>query len=127
MLDPLDMLVFAKVVETSSFSTAARRLGMSRSAASKHVTRLERTLAVRLLNRTTRKLSLTEAGHSVYAHSTRIASEVDAPPRLRSSRSCAALRVFCALARPVRSVGFIWCRSCRIISRFIPTFRSSSC
>jgi DNA-binding transcriptional LysR family regulator len=78
VLDPLDMLVFAKVVETSSFSTAARRLGMSRSAASKHVTRLERTLAVRLLNRTTRKLSLTEAGHSVYAHSTRIASEVDA-------------------------------------------------
>ena len=76
VLDPLDMLVFAKVVETSSFSTAARRLGMSRSAASKHVTRLERTLAVRLLNRTTRKLSLTEAGHSVYAHSTRIASEV---------------------------------------------------
>lgn len=78
MLDPLDMLVFAKVVETSSFSTAARRLGMSRSAASKHVTRLERTLSARLLNRTTRKLSLTEAGHSVYAHSTRIASEVDA-------------------------------------------------
>jgi len=76
VLDPLDMLVFAKVVETSSFSTAARRLGMSRSTASKHVTRLERTLAVRLLNRTTRKLSLTEAGHSVYAHSTRIASEV---------------------------------------------------
>lgn len=72
------MLVFAKVVETSSFSTAARRLGMSRSAASKQVTLLERTLAVRLLNRTTRKLSLTEFGHSVYAHSTRIASEVDA-------------------------------------------------
>lgn len=78
MLDPLDMLVFAKVVETNSFSAAARRLGMSRSAASKHVTRLEQTLAARLLNRTTRKLSLTEAGRSVYAHSTRIASEVDA-------------------------------------------------
>jgi DNA-binding transcriptional LysR family regulator len=78
MLDPLDMLVFARVVETHGFSTAARRLGMSRSAASKHVTRLERALAARLLNRTTRKLSLTEAGRSVYAHCARIASEIDA-------------------------------------------------
>lgn len=78
MPDPLDMLVFAKVVETHSFSSAAKRLGMSRSAASKHVTRLERTLAARLLNRTTRKLSLTEAGRTVYSHCARIASEIDA-------------------------------------------------
>ena len=78
MLDPLDMFVFAKVVELHGFSTAARRLGMSRSAASKHVSRLERTLSARLLNRTTRKLSLTEAGRSVYSHCARVASEVDA-------------------------------------------------
>lgn len=78
MHNPIDMLVFAKVVELHSFSTAARRLGMSRSAASKHVTRLERTLNARLLNRTTRKLSLTEAGRSVYAHCARVAAEVDA-------------------------------------------------
>lgn len=72
------MLVFAKVVETHSFSSAARRLGMSRSAASKHVTRLEQNLSARLLNRTTRKLSLTEAGRAVYSHCARIASEVEA-------------------------------------------------
>jgi DNA-binding transcriptional LysR family regulator len=72
------MLVFAKVVELHSFSAAAHRLGMSRSAASKHVTRLEHTLGARLLNRTTRKLSLTEAGHSAYEHCARIASEVEA-------------------------------------------------
>jgi len=40
MHNPLDMLVFAKVVELRGFSTAARRLGMSRSTASKHVSRL---------------------------------------------------------------------------------------
>ena len=56
------MLVFAKVVELRSFSLTARRLGISRSAASKHVTRLEQALGARLLNRTTRKLSLTERG-----------------------------------------------------------------
>jgi DNA-binding transcriptional LysR family regulator len=78
MPDPVDMLVFARVVETHSFSSAARRLGMSRSAASKHVTRLERSLSARLLNRTTRKLSLTEAGRAVYSHCARIASEVEA-------------------------------------------------
>ncbi len=78
MLDPLDMLVFAKVVETNSFSAAARHLGMSRSATSKHVTQLEQNLSARLLNRTTRKLSLTEAGRVVYAHCARVASEVGA-------------------------------------------------
>ena len=44
MHNPLDMLVFAKVVELRSFSLTARRLGISRSAASKHVTRLEQAL-----------------------------------------------------------------------------------
>ena len=68
MHNPLDMLVFAKVVELKSFSLTARRLGISRSAASKHVSRLEESLGARLLNRTTRKLSLTEPGHAAYAH-----------------------------------------------------------
>ena len=78
MHNPLDMFVFAKVVELHSFSAAAQRLGLSRSAASKHVTRLERSLGARLLNRTTRKLILTEAGHSAYEHCARIAAEVEA-------------------------------------------------
>ena len=78
MHNPLDMLVFAKVVELRSFSLTARRLGISRSAASKHVTRLEQALGARLLNRTTRKLSLTEPGHAAYAHCARIAAEVEA-------------------------------------------------
>jgi DNA-binding transcriptional LysR family regulator len=78
MHNPFDMLVFAKVVELQSFSLTARRLDISRSAASKHVSRLEQALGARLLNRTTRKLSLTEPGHAAYAHCARIAAEVEA-------------------------------------------------
>lgn len=78
MQSPLDMLVFAKVVEFESFSRAAQRLGISRSAASKHVSRLEAVLGARLLNRTTRKLSLTEAGSSIHEHCRRLAAEIEA-------------------------------------------------
>lgn len=62
-LDSLsDMAVFARVVEAGSFSVAARQLGVTPSAVSRQVARLEGVLRVRLLERTTRKLRLTEAG-----------------------------------------------------------------
>lgn len=54
--------VFVAVVETGSFSKAAQRLGSSKSAVSKRITQLENTLGTRLLHRTTRSLSLTQAG-----------------------------------------------------------------
>ena len=63
-----DMAVFARVVEAGSFSGAARVLGTTPSAVSKQVARLEGLLRVRLLERTTRKLRLTEAGHAAYGH-----------------------------------------------------------
>ncbi len=56
------MRVFAQVVEAKSFSAAADKLGMSKSLASRHVSALESSLSVKLLNRSTRRLSLTEAG-----------------------------------------------------------------
>ncbi|MBW7851513.1 MAG: LysR family transcriptional regulator [Rhodospirillales bacterium] len=56
------MAVYAKVVEAHGFSAAARELGMSKSAVSKQVAALEARLGARLLNRTTRRLSLTDAG-----------------------------------------------------------------
>lgn len=63
-----DLLVFSRVVEMQGFSAAARALGLSKSTVSKHVHRLETGLAVTLLHRTTRKLSLTDAGRLLYAH-----------------------------------------------------------
>src|SRR5262245_42724079 len=69
------MNVFAQVVEAKSFSAAAERLGISKSLASRKLTALERSLSVKLLNRSTRKLSLTEAGALFYEHCARIVQE----------------------------------------------------
>ncbi len=57
-----DMAVFVRVVESGSFSLAARTLGMTPSAVSRQVARLERTLSSKLLERNTRNLRLTEFG-----------------------------------------------------------------
>ncbi len=71
------MLVFARVVEANSFSEAARRMGLSKSAVSKQVSALEDRLGARLLNRTTRRISPTEVGAALYERCARIASEVE--------------------------------------------------
>lgn len=74
----VEMMTFAKVVETKSFSAAAAALGTSKSLVSKQVGILESALGVRLLNRTTRRMSLTEIGAAYYEHCARIAQEIDA-------------------------------------------------
>ena len=60
------MAAFARVVDAGSFSGAARQLGLTPSAVSRQVARLEGVLRVRLLERTTRKLRLTEAGSAAF-------------------------------------------------------------
>ena len=62
-----EMAIFVKVVDTGSFSEAARQLGSTPSATSRGVARLEKALGLRLLERTTRKLRLSEAGREVHA------------------------------------------------------------
>ena len=69
------MAIFARVVEAKGFSEAARRLGMSKSLVSKQVARLEKNIGARLLHRTTRSMSLTEAGAVFYEHCARILEE----------------------------------------------------
>jgi DNA-binding transcriptional LysR family regulator len=82
------MRVFAEVVEAKSFSAAADKLGMSKSLASRHVSWLEESLSVKLLNRSTRKLSLTEAGAVFYEHCARIVQEAElAEQRLTRTQS----------------------------------------
>jgi len=68
--------VFAKVAETGGFSLAAKRLNMSTTMVSNHVQALEDHLGARLLNRTTRKVSLTDVGRTYYERCTRILEEL---------------------------------------------------
>jgi DNA-binding transcriptional LysR family regulator len=70
--------VFVRVVELRSFSAAARALGTTTSAVSKRIARLEDRLGVRLLSRTTRRLSLTEAGSALFVRGSRILAELEA-------------------------------------------------
>jgi DNA-binding transcriptional LysR family regulator len=71
------MAIFARVVEDKSFSAAAHRLNLSKSLVSKQVTQLERSIGARLLNRTTRALSVTEAGAIFYEYCARIVEELE--------------------------------------------------
>ena len=73
-----DIAVFVQVVDSGSFTAAADRLAMSKSVISKYVSRLEDQLGARLLNRTTRRLSLTEAGRILYDRSQRGLEEIEA-------------------------------------------------
>lgn len=70
------MEVFIQVAESRSFSEAARRLGLSQPSVSRQISALESNLGVRLLQRTTRRLSLTEAGEIYYRKSRQIQREV---------------------------------------------------
>lgn len=73
-----DILVFLSVVETGSFVAGGKALGLSRSTAGKAVARLEEVYGVRLLNRTTRALDLTEEGRSLYEHGQAIRAAMEA-------------------------------------------------
>ena len=71
------MRSFVGVTKSRSFSQAARALGISGSLVSRHVAELERDLDVRLVNRTARTVSLTEAGTRYADFATRIIDEID--------------------------------------------------
>jgi DNA-binding transcriptional LysR family regulator len=68
---------FAQVVESGSFAKAAERLGLSTSAASRHVAELEAHLQTRLLNRTTRRVSLTETGRAYYERVVQLLADLE--------------------------------------------------
>jgi len=76
MTTPSDMTAFVRAVELGGFSTAAREMGLTPSAISKLVTRLEDRLGVRLLNRTTRRLALTPEGEAYFHRSQRILADI---------------------------------------------------
>jgi len=74
---PGDMAAFVRAVEHGGFSPAARELGLTPSAISKLVTRMESRLGVRLLNRTTRRLALTPEGEAFFHRAQRILADIE--------------------------------------------------
>ncbi|NJS36553.1 MAG: LysR family transcriptional regulator [Brachymonas sp.] len=76
-ISPADMLLFADVVQLGSFTAAARKLGISKQAVSERVGKLEGTLGVRLLQRTTRSMKPTEAGLRYQEQCLQISSLID--------------------------------------------------
>lgn len=85
-VEPNDLLLFARIVEAGSFSRAAERVKLPKSTVSRRLALLETTLGERLLQRTTRKLVVTEFGASLYEHARRLADEVDAAGALAQHR-----------------------------------------
>lgn len=88
MLDLNDIAVFARVVEAGSFTAAARLLGMPKTTVSRRVAALEREVGVRLLQRTTRSLSMTDAGRLYYERNSQALRMIeDANLRLAETRA----------------------------------------
>ena len=73
-----NLYFFARVVDCGSYTAAAEALGMQTSKLSRRIGALEKELGVRLLNRTTRKLSLTEAGKTLHRHCVALIAEAEA-------------------------------------------------
>lgn len=110
------MVIFARVVEAGSFSEAARRIGCSRSAVSKAVAKLEKTLGAHLQNRTTRYLSLTEIGAAVAEHCSRILEEATEAEKLVGSLNSEARGVL----RISASVAFGTLHVAPALAKFLP-------
>jgi DNA-binding transcriptional LysR family regulator len=107
------MLLFAKVVEHGSYSAAARATGVQTSKLSRRVAELERQLGVRLLQRTTRKVSVTEVGQSYYLHCAALVAEAaaaqEAVERTRSTPQ-GLVRMSCPISLIQGTVGSIVAR-----------------
>ncbi|AGP38568.1 hypothetical protein BE04_43470 [Sorangium cellulosum] len=96
MIDLNEMVCFAHVVDQGSFAAAARRLRIPPSTMSRTIAALERRLGARLLERTTRKLRLTDAGAQYHERCRRIVAEAEEADRLmeaRASRAQGTVRV----------------------------------
>jgi DNA-binding transcriptional LysR family regulator len=85
-VEPNDLLLFARIVESGSFSLAAQRVNLPKSTVSRRIALLEASLGERLLQRTTRKLMVTEFGASLLEHARKVVEEVEAAGALVEHR-----------------------------------------
>jgi DNA-binding transcriptional LysR family regulator len=88
-VEPNDLLLFARIVESGSFSQAALRVDLPKSTVSRRISLLEAKLGERLLQRTTRKLVLTEFGASLLEHANKVVEEVEAAAAMVQHRQAA--------------------------------------
>jgi DNA-binding transcriptional LysR family regulator len=106
-----EMQSFVAVVDAGSFVGAAESLNTSKAAISRHVAELEQRLGVRLLHRTTRKLSLTEDGQTFHGHCTGILASIDEAETEINSRSGEAsglLRISAPVTFGVLHLATLW-------------------
>ncbi|MDE2607408.1 MAG: LysR family transcriptional regulator [Burkholderiales bacterium] len=102
---------FTEVVDAGSFVAAADRLGLSKAAVSRHVAELEAQLGVRLLHRTTRKLSLTEDGEVFQVRARQLLAdleEAEAELTRRSREAVGLLRVNVPVSFGIRHLAEVW-------------------
>jgi DNA-binding transcriptional LysR family regulator len=85
-IEPNDLFLFARVVDEGSFSRAAERMSLPKSTVSRRIALLEASLGERLLLRSTRKLTVTDFGHSMLEHAQQVAAEVQAAASLALHR-----------------------------------------
>ena len=98
-----NMTTFVKVVEAGGFAAAARKLDMSPSTVTGHIQALEERLGIRLLNRSTRKLSLTEVGQAYYERALHLLAdldEIDAMAQALQSTPRGRLRINASVSIP---------------------------
>jgi DNA-binding transcriptional LysR family regulator len=96
MISPADMLLFAAVVREGSFTKAAKQLRITKQTTSERIGKLEERLGVRLLERTTRQLRVTDAGATYYERCASIAAQIEeanAEVQLRQAEPVGLLRV----------------------------------
>jgi DNA-binding transcriptional LysR family regulator len=108
MQDLNDMLYFAEVVDRGGFAAAGRTLGVPKSKLSRRIAELEARLGVRLLQRTTRKLSLTEAGELYHRHAVAVREEADAATEalaLVQTEPRGTIRIVCPLTVAQTTIG----------------------
>ena len=102
------MRVFTAVVDAGSFARAAEKLELSRGMTSRYVAQVEAHLGVRLLNRTTRRLSLTEAGNDYYQRATQVLALVEEAEQAASHEAAeprGTLRINASVAFGARHMG----------------------
>lgn len=106
-----EMRVFTAVVDAASFVGAGDALNMSKAAVSRHVSDLEQRLGVRLMHRTTRKLSLTSEGEVFLARSREILASIEASEAELSTRSVTAsglLKISVPVSFGIRHLAPLW-------------------